>query len=269
MVKDPWWVYAYWEVNPGREREVRRQLAPEEMGGLQSILRVYDVTGRRFPDEPANHWFDIPLSGLAINWYIHVNAPDHSFMVDLGVLTRTGRFLLLVRSNRVTTPRFGPSDVIDEEWMTTDEEYWRLFGMTAGVGMGSSRSALKELLDRKLGSPGLFSHGLFSGVKTQHSAVLGLSVETELIVHGATEPKATVTVQGEAVPVRADGTFSVRMALPDGTQTIPVAATSPDRRQTRAVATTVSRKTEGQPSPRPETRDRRQKTKTKTGQVEV
>ncbi len=141
--------------------------------------------------------------------------------------------------------------------------------MTAGVGMGSSRSALKELLDRKLGSPGLFSHGLFSGVKTQHSAVLGLSVETELIVHGATEPKATVTVQGEAVPVRADGTFSVRMALPDGTQTIPVAATSPDRRQTRAVATTVSRKTEGQPSPRPETRDRRQKTKTKTGQVEV
>ncbi|MBI3322597.1 MAG: hypothetical protein HYZ94_02835, partial [Candidatus Omnitrophica bacterium] len=35
-----------------------------------------------------------------------------------------------------------------------------------GVGMGSSPTALRELLARSLASPGLFSPGLFSPVKT-------------------------------------------------------------------------------------------------------
>ncbi|MBI3323360.1 MAG: DUF4912 domain-containing protein, partial [Candidatus Omnitrophica bacterium] len=165
MVKDPWWLYAYWELQPHLERQARRQLAPEDIEGLRSVLRVYDVTDRDFPTQPAQAHSDITLSGLAVSWYLHVNAPNRSFVVDIGLLTRHGRFLALARSNRVTTPRFGPSDVIDEEWMVADEDYWKLFGMTAGVGMGSSPTALKELLARALASPGLFSPGLFSPVK--------------------------------------------------------------------------------------------------------
>lgn len=114
MVRDPWWVYAYWEIDPTRERQIRSGVPPEEIGGMQSILRVYDVTGRRFPDESAHTFFDITLSGLANNWYIQVDAPGHEFIVDIGLLTTTGQFLLLARSNRVTTPRIGPSDQLDE-----------------------------------------------------------------------------------------------------------------------------------------------------------
>lgn len=165
MVKDPWWLYAYWEIQPHLERQARRQLAPEDIEGLRSVVRVYDVTGRDFPNQPAQAHFDITLSGLAVNWYIHVNAPDRSFIAEFGLLTRQGTFLALARSNRVTTPRFGPSDVIDEEWMVADEDYWKLFGMTTGVGMGSSPTALKEFFARALASPGLFSPGLFSPVK--------------------------------------------------------------------------------------------------------
>jgi hypothetical protein len=165
MVKDPWWLYAYWELQPHLERQVRNQLGPEEIEGLRSILRVYDVTDRDFPNQPAQAQSDITLSGLAVSWYLHVNAPNRSFLVDIGLLTRHGRFLALARSNRVTTPRFGPSDIIDEEWMVADEDYWKLFGMTAGVGMGSSPTALKEFLARALASPGMFSPGLFSPAK--------------------------------------------------------------------------------------------------------
>ena len=265
MVKDPWWLYAYWEVQPGVERQARAQLSPEETGGLRSALRVYDVTARRFPDEDANHWFDIPLSGLATNWYIHTNAPNRSFLVDIGLLTTTGRFLTLARSNRVTTPRFGPSEVIDEEWMTSDEEYWRLFGVTAGVGMGSSPSGLKEFLERMVSSPGLFSPGLFSPVKSPAPRGFSLWVDTELIVYGATDPKASVTLQGQPITPRPDGTFSVRMALPDGTHTIPIAATSADRQETKTVTPIVTRQTEGQTAPRQETRDQRPETTTKAG----
>ena len=55
---------------------------------------------------------------------------------------------MLARSNPVTTPRDGPSEIIDEEWMTSDEIYQRLFAMAVGrgIGMGSSPINLKELL---------------------------------------------------------------------------------------------------------------------------
>jgi hypothetical protein len=255
-VNDPWWLYAYWEVQPNLERQVRSQLAPEELPGAQSALRVYEVTGRDFPREPANRRFDIPLSGLANNWYLHVDAPNCSFVVDIGLLTKAGRFLALARSNQVTTPRFGPSEILDEEWMTTDADYWKLFGLTAGLGMGSSPAGLKELLKRKLFSPGLFSPGLFSPVKVPKARGFWLWVDTELIVYGATDPKAAVTVQGQPITLKADGTFSLRMALPEGTQQIPVHAKSPDGQETRQIAPIVTRQTDAQQSevnpPRPE-----------------
>jgi len=247
MVKDPWWLYAYWEVDPAKEREARHQLTPEDISDLRSVLRVYDVTDRDYPQEAAHQWFDIPLSGLASNWYIHVNAPNRSFVVELGLLTKQGRFLMLLRSNRVTTPRFGPSDVIDEEWMSTEEEYWKLLGVTAGIGMGSSPSGLKQLLERKLFSPGLFSPGLFSPMAIPPAARgFWLWVDAELIVYGATDPKAAVTVQGQSIALRPDGSFSVRMVLPDGVQTIPVEAVSADRQETRTITPRVTRATEHQ-----------------------
>ena len=246
MVKDPWWLFAYWEIQPAIERKVRSQLAPEEIAGVQSILRVYDVTDTEFPKQPAAHWFDIPLSGLASSWYIHANAPNRSFVVDIGFLTTGGRFLLLARSNRVTTPRFGPSDVIDEEWMTSDDEYWKLFGATAGMRMGSSPIAMKQWLERQLFSGALSSPGLFSPVKASQERSFWLWVDTEVVLYGATDPKASVTIQGQPVTLKPDGTFGVRMTLPEGTQVIPVEATSPDRKEKRSVTATVTRKTDSQ-----------------------
>jgi hypothetical protein len=248
MVKDPWWLYAYWEIQPATERAVRSQLLPHEVARLQSILRVYDVTGIDFPAQPAHQSFDISLSGLATNWYIQADAPGRSFIVEIGLLTNNGRFLLLARSNRVTAPRFGPSDVIDGAWMTTDEAYWKLFGVAGGVGIGSSPLEIKRVLEQKVFSPGLFSPGLFSPMKVPKERRFWLSVNAELILYGATDPKAKVSVQGQPIQLRPDGTFSLRFALPDGTQTIPVEAVSPDELETRKVTPVVTRSTEAEAS---------------------
>jgi hypothetical protein len=59
------------------------------------------------------------------------------------------------------------------------------------------------------------------------------NVNAELVIYGATEPEATLTVGGRAVPLRPDGTFSLRFALPDGEyalSAVAVAATGDDRR---------------------------------------
>ncbi len=59
------------------------------------------------------------------------------------------------------------------------------------------------------------------------------NVNAELIIYGATEPDACVTLGGRPVPLRKDGTFSFRFALPDGAYALPVAATSADGVETR------------------------------------
>ena len=249
MVKDPWWLYAYWEIQSSTERAARSQLLPHEVAGLQSILRVYDVTDVNFPSQPAHRSFDIGLSGLATNWYIHTNAPNRSFIVEIGLLTNNGRFLLLVRSNRVTAPRFGPSDVIDEQWMTTDDLYWKLFGLSAGIGKGSSPTAWAQLIPQQLFSGTVSSAGLVG--PSRQSLIRGFwcRVNTDLVIHGATEPKSTVLIQGQPAVIRKDGTFSLRVALPTGTHTITIDVTSPDGRTSRTVTPIVTLAWSGALSP--------------------
>ena len=42
------------------------------------------------------------------------------------------------------------------------------------------------------------------------------NVNAELIIYGATEPTARVTLGGHEIKLRPDGTFSYRFSLPDG-----------------------------------------------------
>ena len=240
MVKDPWWLYAYWSIRPERERSVRSQLLPQEIEGLRIVLRVFDVT------EAGARTFDIGVSSLATKWYVPVNTPGRRFRVELGLLTKSGRFLTLAKSNEVTTPRFGPSESDKDKWAVSDADYWRLFGVTAGFGAAADPQELKKLFERQLSSGGLSSPGVFSpGFSPGGAAVaskdFGLWVNTELILYGGTDPKAKVTVQGQAVALRPDGTFAMRFILPDGTQMLPVQAVSSDGTQTRGVALRVVR----------------------------
>lgn len=240
MVKDPWWLYAYWEIQPRTERAVRGQLLPHEVSGLQSILRVSDVSGREFPEQPAHRSFDVGLSGLATNWYLQTNEPGREFIVEIGLLANTGRFLLLARSNRVRTPRFGPSEAIDEAWMTTDEAYWKLFGVSAGVGIGSSPTAWTKLIPQQFFSGNWSSGGLYNPVRPSIVQGFWCRVNTDLVIHGATEPKSAVVIQGQRVMVRKDGTFSLRLTLPEGTQTIAIDVTAPDGQHTKTVTPIVT-----------------------------
>jgi hypothetical protein len=64
------------------------------------------------------------------------------------------------------------------------------------------------------------------GGEGQRSQGFWLNVNAELVIYGATEPDARVTIAGRAIQLRPDGTFSYRFALPDGTYLLPVIAVS-------------------------------------------
>ena len=163
MVRDPWWLYAYWEVDPREEEKIHRSLQAKGLSPMKSILRVYDVTDILFDGTNANRFFDIGLHSNAMNWYIEVGQPNRTFLIEIGIVATDGSFHPLCRSNAVTTPRFGMSEVIDEEWMVSEEDYWRMFGLSGGHGIGKSSLELKERLKKDLLeqiSSGAFSPGL-------------------------------------------------------------------------------------------------------------
>jgi len=69
-------------------------------------------------------------------------------------------------------------------------------------------------------------------------------VNAELIIYGATEPNATVTIGGQPVQLRPDGSFSFRFALPDGQYELPVVAISADQTDGRAANLKFTRATD-------------------------
>ncbi|MBF0479808.1 MAG: DUF4912 domain-containing protein [Candidatus Omnitrophica bacterium] len=66
-------------------------------------------------------------------------------------------------------------------------------------------------------------------------------IGTELIVYGRTESNAKVTLCGEPVQLKADGTFSLRFVLPDGKIPLDFIARSFDGIDSRSIKTSVER----------------------------
>jgi len=66
-------------------------------------------------------------------------------------------------------------------------------------------------------------------------------VWTELIVHGRTEPDATVLLNQKNIKLNADGTFTLRYALPDGEIPLKFIAQSSDAVEQRHIYTRVER----------------------------
>jgi len=113
------------------------------------------------------------------------------------------------------------------------------------VWMGSLE--ITELIRRRL------AHEISSlGVSSLSSPFGGISqsrgfwfnVNAELIIYGATEPMAKVTLGGHEIKLRPDGSFSYRFALPDGKYDLPAVAVSTDGTEARAADLKFSRATD-------------------------
>ncbi len=88
-----------------------------------------------------------------------------------------------------------------------------------------------------------------SGVGFSASAVpmrprkFWLVADAELIVYGATEPDATVTICGRPIKLNPDGTFRFQMSFQDGLIDYPIMAVAADGEQTRSIHMKFNRET--------------------------
>ena len=252
LPRDPEWLFAYWEINTS----IRKALGIERFShGRRLILRTYDITGvEEFSGVNANRFFDIDVNDYACSWYIRTEIPNRVWCADIGLMNENDEFIQIARSNVVETPSARISDETDEEWMIPDEQFEKICGLPSGALRDMSRSEeIHQQLARGLASGALFggaSERMMPGASermihcgTPTEKDFWLLVNSELIVYGATEPSASVSVQGKPTPLNADGTFSLRFELPDGKQEIPVEASADDGRDKRSTTIEVKKTT--------------------------
>ncbi len=109
------------------------------------------------------------------------------------------------------------------------------------VSDASSIAAAQFSLPTSLASALSSLSSPFGGM--QRSKSFWFNVNAELIIYGATEPDAKVTIGERRIKLRPDGTFSYRFILPDGDFDLPAEATSADGDDARQAKLKFSRKT--------------------------
>ena len=143
----------------------------------------------------------------------------------------------------------------DEKWMAVTADFDKLLQLSGVeyIGKGSGEVA-KSLAQRWEMLRAVFSRASSWGVSSMSSQNLQkpehqqqkkfwLVADCELILYGATEPDAFVTVSGRKVTLNPDGTFSMRFALPDGVVDMPIKAMSADETDSREIDIKVTRAT--------------------------
>jgi hypothetical protein len=242
MVRDPYWLHAYWEIAP-RSVERAQSALGQHWHGTTPVLRVFHVAG----DGTAVLKREIAIHGGVNHWYVDVQNPPQQYRMEIGYLTVVGQFFSLARSNTVTTPPAGMSDAVDENWSDIDQNADRIFAMSGGYTQPGTSMELQELLEERLrrpmGSPMQTRYGSGAARVMAETQELPFAVDAELIVYGVSHPHAHVTLQGEPVALRGDGSFMVRMQLPDRRQVIPVTASSSDGVEQRTIILAVERNT--------------------------
>ena len=242
MVRDPYWLHAFWELS---QRSVDRAQAAmgQHWHSAQPVLRLF-----RLQDAGTSSLErDIVIHGGVNNWYVDVQNPPCDFRMEIGYLADNDSFYCLARSNTVQTPPAGTSDAVDDNWRHVAEQADRIFAMSGGYSPQGTSRELQELLEerlrRPLGTPMSTRFGNGAGGMMRPSDDMPFAVDAEVIIYGAADRDAHVTLKGEPVQLRPDGTFAVRLSLPDQRQVIPVVASSGDGVEQRTIILAVERNT--------------------------
>lgn len=241
MVRDPYWLHAYWELSRQTVERARAALG-QHWHGARPVLRVLEVARDGTTSSVRKVVRDIEIHGSVNNWYVDVGSPPKSFQMEIGYLAPGDRFVCLARSNIVTTPAVGTLKP-NGNWSQPEEDYDRIYALSGGYSSDGDHSDLKQLFEQRLRRPLGGQYAVASGRPDFGKRHFSFEVDAELVVFGITDPDARVTLKGEPVPLDSDGNFQIRFTLPDRRQVFPVVASSGDGVEQRTIVLAVERNT--------------------------
>ena len=256
LPRDPNWMFMYWEITDNSKAGFCKKYGLDIFQKSKQVIRVYDITSAA-TDPAGQKFFDIPVRVDAKSWYINVHESGRIYRCELGLVTPEGGFISLVRTNTVKLPAGRVSDSTAAEWISVTPDFDKLLQLSGVeyIGKGSGEVA-KSLAQRWEMLRAVFSRASSWGVGSMSSMSsqalqqqkpaekkFWLVADCELILYGATEPNAFVTVSGRKINLNPDGTFSMRFAFPDGGMDLPVKAVSKDETDSREIGIKVTRAT--------------------------
>jgi hypothetical protein len=134
---------------------------------------------------------------------------------------------------RVAGSLFGSMQQVPEQAISS-------YVFPSGVGMW----ALPTVSGLSMSGVGMMSGvGFSASVPPVRPRKFWLIADAELIVYGATEPDATVTIGGRPIKLNPDGTFRFQMSFQDGLIDYPIVAVAADGEQQRSIHMKFNRET--------------------------
>jgi hypothetical protein len=242
MVRGPHWLHAFWEVTP-RSIERARVALGQEWHAARPVVQLDSEQQNSATERVVR---EIEVHGGVKNWFIDVRDPLRC-RVELGYRAAGGRFQALVRSSAVSTPATAQGDTLDVHWGEIAGDSDRIYAMSGGFASEAAPAELQELFEERLRRPMNPPDARHCQVEADEPPTAAcdceLEVDAEMVVYGATRPDAYVTLHGEPVKLAADGTFRVRVEMPNRRQVIPIVASAPDAGARRTVVLAVERNT--------------------------
>jgi hypothetical protein len=255
----------FWEIS-----EQDRQQA-FKAGASQLCLRVADVTGMSNGGSHPHTLQEVPVDSHATEWYLPVPLSDRDYRVELGYRVSGGGWISLAFSSVARVPALHPSEQILDQFVpfsldtppstitpqtlpSSDNGLHERLYQTATTGtrrLGRGSEAFHEL-DQVSGAglnasgAGLWASGRSesgSGVVAPRQRSFWLVADAELIVYGATDPSAKLSIGGEEVPLSSDGTFRIQVPFRDGQQVYAIEAVAADGEQKRNITLDFERTT--------------------------
>lgn len=243
LVRDAFWLQASWEITRSSVQRAKSSLAERWHTAVPTLrlLSVGDVSSNRAESVER----DIQIHGGVNTWYVDVDEPPSRFRVLIGYLADNGEYHTLCRSNIVETPNPGECERLDEHWNDIAEDYERIYSLSGGyeTDSGDLREMFEERLQRAMPQRTEKGKPTTGEVPLLRESRLPFDVDAEMIVFGNTSPTASVMVGENPVKLQPDGSFTVRLKMPDKRQVLPVTAESRDGLRQRTTVIAVERNT--------------------------
>ncbi|MFM8891127.1 MAG: DUF4912 domain-containing protein, partial [Planctomycetia bacterium] len=241
----PHWLHVFWELTSGSVTRAQAALG-QEWHGARPVLRLVEVESGLHASPSERVVREIAVHGGVKNWFIDVREPRR-YRCEIGYLGTSGRFHTLVRSNAVSMPASPQGDTLDAHWGEIVGDCERIYAMSGGFSAEHSSTELQELFEERLRRPmGPPAARVSAGDEEESEdggVAFALDVDAEMVVYGVTQPGVYLTVQGEPVTVHADGTFRVRVEMPNRRQVLPIVASTADGSSRQTVVMAVERNT--------------------------
>jgi hypothetical protein len=135
MVRDPSWVFAYWEISEDMVRELKSEIGFDKYNYSDWTIRLWQTS--------TGEAKDVDIEPSACNWYINVK-PGCSYEAAIGLVLEDGSFKMVIKGNMFNTPGASVSEEIDEEWPISDEKFYKVMFPQLQDGFSSSNMPLRE-----------------------------------------------------------------------------------------------------------------------------